>query len=167
MQLGIARLICTIGITASVCSFIGCDPQKVDSYFEGPTKLSGENAAIGGVHYEPEVSSGKNGWDLHISTCRLAQTQPGIISIRFGSSPNNLPLSITRDSANKLSFTLITPDGAVSGNEGSGCAIKLALNANNQRPASGTQKVDGEIRVSCTMPGKDVNASARFQGCGE
>ena len=167
MQLSTARFVCVIGMTVSLWSFTGCDPQKLDSYFEGPTKLSGENAAIGGVHYESEASSGKSSWDLHISTCRLAQMQSGVTSIRFGSSSNNLPLSVTRDSADKLSFVLMAPGGAVSANEGSGCTIKLALNANNQRTASGSQKVDGQIRVACKIPGKDINASARFHSCGE
>jgi hypothetical protein len=145
---------------------ISCDSQKIDSYFQGPTNLSGNNAAIGGVNYDPGSQSGTKSWDQHISTCRLGNAKPGFTSIRFGSSSGNLPLTVARDDSGNLSFALAVPDGQVTGNSGADCTIKLTLNPSGDTAPSGQQAVDGEVKIACSQNGKDVNGAARFYHCG-
>jgi hypothetical protein len=144
---------------------MSCDVQKIDSHFQG-SNLSGDNAAAGGIDYDPGSQSGTKTWDQAISTCRLGNARPGFASIRFGASSSNLPLTVTRDDAGKLSFTLETADGVVSGSGGDNCTIKLTLNPSNGAPPSGGQVDDGEVRIACSQQGKDVHGSARFHRCG-
>jgi hypothetical protein len=153
-----------VWIALPVCGLLGCDVQKMNSHFQGPTELSGKNVAIGGISYSR--GSGVGDWDRQISACRLGDATPGSASIRFGSGPDNLPLTVMRNEMGNLSFALATPDGLVTGNNGAGCTIKLALNPSGGSSASGPRMLDGEARVACAQGGKDVHGSARFERCG-
>ena len=160
----ISRLIFAVCITLPICGLMGCDVQKINSFLQGPTKLSRKNAAIGGISYSR--GSGAGDWDRQISACRLSDAKPGSASIRLGSGPDNLPLTVMRNEAGNLSFALATPDGLVTGSNGASCTIKLALNPSGGSSASGQRMLDGEARIACTQDGKDVHGSAHFERCG-
>lgn len=148
-----------------LAGFVGCDVQKIDAHFQGSSQLSGSNAAVGGVSYEPDAR-GKS-WDRQISVCRLGESKPGITSIRLGLNSTDLPLAVTRGESGNASFALTTPDGVVSGREGGGCTVELHLNPNGETTASGRKSLDGEAKIACTQDGKDIHASVRFQHCGD
>lgn len=170
VQVSLSRLsyiVCAAVSACCLCSLTGCDTQKIDSYLQGPTKLSGNNSAIGGINYAADTRSGNKGQDLHISICRFGETHPGSTWVRLGSGSDNLPLNVVRDDSGKLSFTFAASDGVLSGSNGDGCTIKLVLNPSGQTAASGQQRMDGETRIACTQGGKSINASARFQHCGD
>ena len=153
-------------IVVCLAGFVGCDVQRIDAHFQGPSQLSGSNAAVGGVSYEPDAR-GKS-WDRQISACRLDESKQGLTLIRFGPSSNDLPLAVMRDeSSGTPSFTLTTPDGVVSSRDGGSCTVGLQLNPSRETTASGRKSFDGEAKIACTQGEKDIHGSVRFQRCGD
>ena len=144
-------------IAAIVFCSIACDVQKIGNHFEGPTKLHGQNAAIGGITY----SFGDFGKDLdrHVSTCRLAEAKQGEAAVRLGTSANDLPLTIIQQTGNETSMKFQSPRGLIEYRKKDCSTLKLALLPD--RP-----ELSGTITFDCNKDENVIRGSVRFERCG-
>lgn len=106
-------------------------------------------------------------WKREISSCFLNDAGEDVTSLRFGPSPESLPLTVTEDKSGTLSYTLITPHGAVHGKNEGDCTIKLTVKPSGATTASGGQVLDGSAKIACMRTSQNVVAAAYFQHCSD
>jgi hypothetical protein len=141
----------------TVCG--GCDVEKIGSMAErGGTKLSGPNAAIGGVNYlRPRL--GKDGnWDRHITACRM-NSGPADISLGTGGREPILTITKNGESARVV---LRGPEGTVTFDQTQYSSLDLKLSPH----APGALEMDGSETVICVNAEGILNSTVHFQRCG-
>ncbi len=158
------RLAPTLLILTGALALVGCDVEKIDAHFQGPTKLSGSNAAIGGVDYS--IGDFGKDHDRHISTCRRADASAGALAVQLGSSGGDLPLTLTTNSSGPVSLRFQSPDGLLTFSPADCSFLKSRLEPATHATSANGPELRGELKFSCTHDGKVIRGEARFDRCG-
>src|SRR5260221_9473869 len=91
--------------------FSGCDAERIDKSLSHMAKLSGPNAAIGGVNFQRRADD--SSWDRHITSCRL---NSGPSDISFGTGSGEPVVTISKN-GDQVKVVLHGPDGTMTFDE--------------------------------------------------
>ena len=161
MRIEISRLVTSrclsacAALVALIC--LGCDVEKIGAALDRHgTKLSGRNAAIGGVNFRSQAGKDRDS-DWHITSCRL-NSGPADISLGTGSGEPILTIS---KNGNQVKVVLRGPDGSVAFEEKQCTSFNLDLHPH----AAGSPEMDGSTSLVCKSEQGTLHSSVRFQRC--
>jgi hypothetical protein len=146
-----------IGFSLAACLCCGCDVNHIASMVSGETKLSGPNAAIGGVNYVRSAGGTSQDWDRHITSCHLGS---GASELLLGTDSSNTVLSVASNGDSSYAV-LSGPDGSVRFEKKDCDIFKVKLS----QQAGNVVSQDGSETLVCKNSQAEINSSVRFERC--